>query len=122
MTRAQQKQREQQHPRLPEEGTSLEGQPQPLQPRRGAAVSRLEQRKDLLPQPVLHGSLTYHLHLTEDMITDSRAILLILGDDKYIFDIFILSDSFDCTGTTRITALVSAVLISAAQGKIANIK
>lgn len=67
-------------------------------------------------------NLTHHLHLTKDIITNWNEILFILGADKYIFDIFILSDNFDYTTTTRITALVSAALISAAQGKIANIK
>lgn len=84
-----------------------------------------QKRKDVLTQTPVCASLiplTYHLHLTKDIITDWNEILFILGADKYIFDIFILSDNFDYTSTTRITALVSAVLISAAQGKIANIK
>lgn len=67
-------------------------------------------------------SLTYHFHLAKDVSSDWNEILFILGADKYIFDIFILSDNSDHTRTTRITALVSAALISAAQGKIANIK
>lgn len=46
--------------------------------------------------------------------------LFIFVSDKYIFDIFILSDNFDYTSITMITMLVNTVLISTAQGK--NIK
>lgn len=114
------------------EGMCLEGQVQSPAAQQSGAVSSWgswEQKKkegrantasSLCFTDLSH--LTHHLHLTKDSITDWNEIPFILGADKYIFGIFILSDNFDYTNTTRITALVSAELISAAQGKTANIK